>query len=89
MNESATDMAQNKRDHRDENHLYGGRHCPMMPQARSQSERTDIQPDWLLELFEFAEIRDRWKLGAGVQSSVLLTNDRSSAEPTVANLATQ
>jgi hypothetical protein len=28
MNDGATDMTQNKRNHGDENHLNCGRHCP-------------------------------------------------------------
>jgi hypothetical protein len=33
MNDGATDMAQHKRNHGDENHLNGRRHCLMMPHA--------------------------------------------------------
>jgi hypothetical protein len=56
MDDSATDMTENKRNHGDENHLNCGRHCPMMPQAMCQSTSCSVSVSFgsRLALFFFA-----------------------------------
>jgi hypothetical protein len=64
MDDGATDMTENKRNHGNENHLNGGRHCPMTPQQDANAIRWtfDLTP---IELFAFAEMWDRWKEPSG------------------------
>jgi hypothetical protein len=65
MNDGATDMTQNKRNHGDENHLNCGRHCPMMPQAMCQSTSCSVSVSFgrRLEAFFFAIFHVRLQEG--------------------------